>query len=514
MQNFWQTLNLFFHTDAGTVVIALLILILGSFLARLLSRAFPKLLERVTIDDRLSAWLKWEKERFNRLTVHIVFWPLEVLSIWLALWVAFSTPTLRDFLKAVQNFIAYLAQIPAMVFAYDVFLAVLATWALNLLLRWLGRGFAYLENWLQGKRNKFRPLKIQRLVLLTSGRILALLVLFFRYLRIGISAILLLAYASLVFSIFPQTRGYVSALLATLGLVLLHAWSNFTAYLPNLLQLVLIIIATHYALKLVHYFFNAIGKGNITIGGFYTEWSEPTYQLVRILIVVLALVVAFPFIPGSSSPAFQGVSIFIGFLFSLGSSSVVANIVAGVVLTYTRAFKVGDRVQIADTVGDVIERTLLVTHIRTIKNVDVTIPNSLVLGSHIINYSASAGDRGLILNTTVTIGYDAPWPEVHKALIAAALATEGVLPEPKPFVLQTALDDFYVSYEINAYTNQPNRMAVIYSNLHQNIQDTFNAAGIEITSPHYAALRDGNETTIPANVRPKEYKAPGFRLEK
>ena len=256
-----------------------------------------------------------------------------------------------------------------------------------------------------------------------------------------------------------------------------------------------------------------VEKGTITLSGFYPEWAIPTYQLVRILVIALALVLAFPYLPGSSSPAFQGVSIFIGLLFSLGSTSVVANIVSGVVLTYTRAFRVGDRVRIADTVGDVIEKGLLVTRMRTIKNVEITIPNGMVMGSHIINYSIVSQEHGLILNTTVTLGYDIPWRLIHETLIKAAQATNGILAEPHPFVLQTGLDDFYVSYELNAYTNQPNIMAVIYSELHQNIQDFCNEAGIEILSPHYGALRDGNPSTIPSDYLPKDYQAPPFQIK-
>jgi small-conductance mechanosensitive channel len=154
-------------------------------------------------------------------------------------------------------------------------------------------------------------------------------------------------------------------------------------------------------------------------------------------------------------------------------------------------------VKIADTVGDVKERTLFVTRIRTIKNVDITIPNGMVLSSHIINYSSSAKKTGLILHTTVTIGYDVPWPKVQELLIEAALATPHIQKKPKPFVFQTSLDNFYVSYEINAYTDAPNQMAYTYSELHKNIQDKFNQAGIEILSPVYEAMRDGSQTTIP-----------------
>jgi small-conductance mechanosensitive channel len=233
---------------------------------------------------------------------------------------------------------------------------------------------------------------------------------------------------------------------------------------------------------------------------------------VRFLIVVFTLIVAFPYLPGSKSPAFQGVSIFFGLLLSLGSSSAISNVVAGTVLTYTRAFQLGDRVQIGETTGDIVDRTLLVTRVRTIKNADIAIPNAMVLTSHIINFSSMATRDGLILHTSVTIGYDAPWRKIHDLLISAAESTENILHEPKPFVLQTGLNDFYVNYEINAYTNQASLMAKTYSDLHQNIQDKFYESGVEIMSPHYFGMRDGNRAAIPAAYLPKDYAAPGFRI--
>ncbi len=183
-----------------------------------------------------------------------------------------------------------------------------------------------------------------------------------------------------------------------------------------------------------------------------------------------------------------------------------------VLASQLRAFSIGDRVKIADTVGDVMSRTLLITRIRTVKNVEVTIPNSMVLGSHIVNFSTLSQDQGLILHTSVTIGYDVPWKKVHELLINAAGATEHILASPPPFVLQTSLDDFYVSYELNAYTKTPQNMAGIYSELHQKIQDQFNASGVEILSPHFSALRDGNQIAIPENYLPKSYQAPSFRI--
>jgi small-conductance mechanosensitive channel len=169
-------------------------------------------------------------------------------------------------------------------------------------------------------------------------------------------------------------------------------------------------------------------------------------------------------------------------------------------------------VKIADTIGDVLDRTLLVTRVRTCKNVEVVIPNGAILGSQVLNYSAMARTTGLILHTSVTIGYDAPWRKVHDLLVRAAVSSEGILPEPPPFVLETSLNDFHITYELNAYTDQPNNIQNIYSNLHQAIQDSFNEGGVEIMSPTFYALRDGNTVTIPSADRPANYEAPSFRV--
>ena len=177
-----------------------------------------------------------------------------------------------------------------------------------------------------------------------------------------------------------------------------------------------------------------------------------------------------------------------------------------------RLFKIGDRVKIGDVFGDVIEKSLLVTRVRTAHNEIISIPNSTVMSSHTINYSSDTVDSGLILHTTVTIGYDVPWQKVHNALLEAANRTEFLLKEPKPFVFQNSLEDFYVGYEINAYTKNANQQGSIYSDLHTHIQDCFNEAGIEIMSPHYRAGRDGSQTTIPESYLPKDYKAPPFNF--
>ncbi|MGA9650122.1 mechanosensitive ion channel family protein, partial [Pedobacter sp.] len=284
-------------------------------------------------------------------------------------------------------------------------------------------------------------------------------------------------------------------------------------YVPNLMTILVLLVVFRYVIKFVRFLKTEIERGKLAIPGFYKDWANPTYQIARVLILAFMLIVIFPYLPGSDSGVFKGVSVFIGVLFTFGSAGALGNVVAGLVLTYMRAFKIGDRVKIGEVTGDIIEKTLLVTRVRTIQNEVVSIPNSAVMNNHTVNYSIEAAEKGLIVNTTVTIGYDVPWRTVHRLLIKAALATELIEAEPAPYVLQTSLDDYYVSYRLNAHTHSPNRQAIIYSALHANIQDEFNGAGVEIMSPHYKALRDGNSTTIPQDYLPSDYIAPRFRTE-
>jgi len=391
--------------------------------------------------------------------------------------------------------------------------AILATAVLVALLIAITRLFPKLIARIQSyKGTRIRTIRFQSLDLLQEDRIVAFLITTARVFRMMLILILFYIYIPLVFSFFPWTRGFSAKLFQYFMLPLQKIWAAFASYLPNIFYIGIIIALTHFANKFCRFFFTQIEKKTIIIPGFFPEWADASFKIVRFLIIAFAAVVAFPYLPGAESPAFRGISVFLGVLFSLGSTSAVANVVAGVILTYMRAFKLSDRVKIADTVGDVVEKTLLVTRIRTIKNVDITIPNAMVLGSHIINYSSSAKDYGLILNTSVTIGYDEPWRKVHETLIEAAKATENILELPAPFVFQTSLDDFYVSYELNAYTEKPSIMAKIYSDLHQNIQEKFNEAGIEIMSPHYAQIRDGNRTTIPREYLPAGYEPEGIRI--
>jgi small-conductance mechanosensitive channel len=344
------------------------------------------------------------------------------------------------------------------------------------------RGGAKIQAWLDSKKVH---IGIQTFEVVRAERVRVLLVGGLRMIQVFIILLIIYAYLHLSLSFFPWTKGFASQLFDYILGPLRTIGSAVWATIPGLIVLAIIILITLYILKLMRLFFNEVEKGIIVLKGFYPEWAKPTYRICRLLVIAFAAVVAFPYIPGSGSSAFKGISIFFGVLFSLGSTSFVANILGGYSITYRRVFRVGDRVKIADFVGDVVDMRLSVTHLKTIKNEVITVPNSMIVNSHVINYSSLAREKGLILHTTVTIGYDTPWRQVHALLLMGAERTSGLLREPPPFILETSLDDFYVRYELNVYTDKPLEMPDIYSELHQNIQDAFNEYGVQIMSPSY-----------------------------
>ena len=397
--------------------------------------------------------------------------------------------------------------------AKDIGMALLVLIIILVLIKYISKFFKWSEKKIQEQENKrINGIKVKNYILFDARiEVKALLSIntFFKWV-----IILLLIYIALpiLFGIFPWTENFAATLFGYILNPVKKIAGALWNYLPNLVTIIVIVIVFRYILKGIHFLKNEIERGNLRITGFYPDWANPTYQIVRVLIFAFMIIVIFPYLPGSDSPVFRGVSVFLGFLFTFGSAGSLSNVIAGLVLTYMRLFKLGDRVKIGEVTGDVIEKSLLVTRVRTIKNEIISIPNSTVMSSHTINYSSDAPEKGLIIHTTVTIGYDVPWRDMHQALIDAAIRTESVLPEPKPFVLQTSLDDFYVSYQINAYTREAGKQATIYSILHQNIQDVCNERGIEIMSPHYTAARDGNTTTIPSDYLAKDYKAPAFNI--
>jgi len=292
-------------------------------------------------------------------------------------------------------------------------------------------------------------------------------------------------YAQVVLGLYPWTRPTAQRLLLMLLDPLRTMAVALVAMLPNLMFLAILFVVVRYLLRLMRLFFEAIEHGTVTFAGFDREWAQPTFRIVRVLVVAFGVVVGYPYLPGSQSEAFKGVSILLGLMFSLGSSSAIANIVAGYSLTYRRAYRVGDRVMIGDVLGDVAEMRLQVTHLRSLKNEEIVIPNSTIMNSHVINYSSLAARHGLILHTTVGIGYETPWRQVEAMLIEAAGRTPGLLREPPPFVLQKSLGDFAVSYEINVYTDKPQAGPRLYAALHRSILDVFNEYGVQIMTPAY-----------------------------
>ncbi len=372
----------------------------------------------------------------------------------------------------------------------DALLALLVTAGFVAVLYLMRRGFRRLYAATDAvRRFSVRSGHWQALRLVPPVKMAEALIGVARLVRVALTAAVAYFYILLALSCFPGTSTFSERLTAYALAPLTAMAGAFLSYLPNLLYIAVIVTITRYLLKFIRVFFDAIGDGTLVFAKFHREWAAPTYDIARVLVLAFTAVELFPFLPGAQSDAFKGVSIFLGILFSLGSSSAVGNVVAGVVLTYTRAFQLGDRVKVGETVGDVIEKTLLVTRLRTIKNVAVTIPNGTVLSSEVHNYSTFAKSHGVIVHTTVTIGYDAPWQKVHDLLIDSARHTTYLTEEPPPFVLQTGLDDFYVTYQINAHTDRADLMAGIESELHRNIQEAFNAAGVDIMSPHYALTK-------------------------
>lgn len=389
-----------------------------------------------------------------------------------------------------------------------IFLLIVLIWAINRSFRWVRlKATKWWESRMHKLEEKGAPAGYAK-------RLLPFIHNLVRVTRLFIIVLLIYLALPILFFIFPASKpiatellGYVITPLKKILLALLH-------FIPNLLTIAVIYTVTRYIVKLVKFIAHEIEVGAFSIKNFYPEWAIPTYNIVRVLLYAFMFVMVWPYLPGSESKVFQGVTVFVGVLFSFGSSSAISNMVAGIVLTYMRSYKIGDRIKAGDVIGDVFEKNLLVTRIRTIKNEDITVPNAAVLASHTINYTSSSKTLGLILNTSITIGYDAPWHTVHDLLISAALATDGVMTDPKPFVLQTDLNDFNVTYQINAYTRLSHKMAATYSLLHQNIQDKFNEAGLEIMSPHFTSLRDGNAIQIPDDYVAKGYKKPGFNIKK
>lgn len=338
-------------------------------------------------------------------------------------------------------------------------------------------------------RHKMKPVIVHDYELMNVSHLCRILIVASRILRYAVLLVFFIFTIPILFAIFPQTENlayeifhYIVDPVKMMGKAILD-------YIPNLFIIVIIWGCIHYIVKGLRYITNEIKNEKLKISGFYPDWAEPTFNIIRFLLYAFMIAMIYPYLPGSESGVFQGISVFVGVIVSLGSSSVISNFIAGFVITYMRPFKTGDFVKVNDTMGNVIEKSPFVTRVRTIKNELITIPNSFITSSNTVNYSASARQYGLIIHTMLTMGYDVPWRRVHELLIDAALSTKGVLEHPAPFVLETELNDNYMCYQINAYIKNADEMPVIMSDLLQNIQDFFNEAGIELFAPHHFTSR-------------------------
>ena len=380
----------------------------------------------------------------------------------------------------------------------SVFYCLLVLFVQSLLYKLTCWGFAKIEKIiLRLKDTTLKAIKIQSYEILNTEKQVALLLVANRIVKFVVILLQLLISLPIIFSIFPSTKGLALQLLDYFLIPIKKIAFGVIGYIPNLISIFVIWYATKSLVRLARYIALEIEKENLKLKNFFPEWAMPTFIIVRFLLYTFMIAMIYNYLPGSDSGVFQGISVFVGLIISLGSSTLIANLMAGLVITFMRPFHVGDRIKLNDTMGDIIEKTPLVTRVKTPKNEIVTVPNSFVMSSLTTNYSSSAQEYGLIIHSDVTFGYEVPWQQVHELMIRAALATPHIETEPHPFVLQTKLDDWYVVYQINAYTRRPEQMAQIYSHLHQNIQDFFNEAGIEIMSPHFMGVRQTDQVFMP-----------------
>jgi small-conductance mechanosensitive channel len=338
---------------------------------------------------------------------------------------------------------------------------------------------------LNGKKY-FKAVKFKKYEILDGHQILHGVLLLIKFTKYALSLLILVLTVPLIFGIFPQTHDFAETLwgyfLSPLKAIF---WSIFH-YIPNLITIILILIVVRFILKILKVLSRGIEKGKLIITGFYPDWAKPTYLLLKYLICIFTIALIYPYLPNADSRVFQGISIFVGVIISLGSTSAIGNLIAGIMITYMRPFKIEDRIQVGESVGMVVEKNAVVVKIQTDKKEFITFPNMTILTSNITNFSSSSelGD-GLIIHSDITYSYSVDWLKIHELLITAAKKTSFIEETPEPFVLQKSLDDFYCVYEINAYTKEVEKVIQVYSELHKNIQDAFSQAGLDLTTPHY-----------------------------
>jgi small-conductance mechanosensitive channel len=351
-------------------------------------------------------------------------------------------------------------------------------------------------------KTKFKPFHFKNYRILDTNQLLEIIFFLLKIAKYVVTVLQLIITIPIVFSLFTITEKLASKIFGYILTPLKNIALGIVTYIPNLFTIIVIVVVARYVLRSLRFFSTQIEKSKLVIPGFYADWAQPTFNILRFLVYAFMVAIVYPYLPGSDSAIFQGVSVLVGIIFSLGSSSAIGNLVAGVVITYMRSFKIGDRIKLNDVTGFVVEKSPIVTRIKTHKNEYVTFPNMMILNSSIVNYNTSSDEdeEGLILYANITFGYSTPWQTVQAVLIQAAMKTKYVQPEPKPFVLQTAMDDFYANYQINIFTKNVDKVPTIYSDLYKNIQNGFHAAGIDMTVAHFRS----NMPAAPYTPPPKE----------
>jgi len=297
--------------------------------------------------------------------------------------------------------------------------------------------------------------------------------------------VIVYATVGFVLRLFPYTRPWGQSMRGFLMSTALHLALGIMNAVPGLFTAAVIFLIARFLVRAAGLWFTAVENGRITARYIFPDTAQPTRRLLTTLIWLFAIVVAYPYLPGSQTDAFKGVSVFLGLMVTFGSSGLVNQVMSGFMLTYSRAVRVGDFVKIGEVEGTVIHLGVLSTKLRTLWNEEVTIPNAVVVSQTTIDYSRSGETDGVFTPTSVTIGYDTPWRQVRAMLLQAAERTPGLRAEPKPFVIQTALMDFYVQYTLLVCLEHQQSRPLTLNALHGHIQDLFNEHGVQIMSPNY-----------------------------
>ena len=343
----------------------------------------------------------------------------------------------------------------------------------------------------EGGDGRMKPLVIKGYELMNIHQEKRILLFLTRVLQVFLILLQLFISLPLLFSIFPETEKFTWNMINYVWSPLRDMVVSIVRYFPNLVKIVVIVYVVRWVLKGLRHLSNEIAAERLKIDRFYQDWARPTYQIVRIFIIAFTLVVIWPWLPGSESGIFKGVSIFVAALFSLGSTTTIGNLISGIIITYMRPFLVGDFVRIGDQEGEVVEENAFVTRLRDIKGNLVTVPNNSILSQQTVNYTAAARDgKGSIVHSSFTFTYHVPRETVESYLLEGAARCKLLEKNPKPFVLYTALEDFYTQYEINGYTKETARLFAVYSELHRNIIDVFHEHNLDPTSSHFIKVTE------------------------